>query len=377
MALFGGPAGAALRERLRDARKYRQFFDDYLTLLYEKQLVEVWDACQGSDVVLCWPWTRIGPSLAEALDVPVFIVSMYPPLHLPTAEFANPFQWIGGAFPSGAPSGAEIRRSWRLALPAMTVGAAPLNRWRAEKLGLPPIGWREDLRRLRKMPHLLGYSPAVLPRPKDWPADVHVTGFWWLDTPIAYEPPPALAAFLATGDPPIGIGFSSQVGRDTAAVNALVIEAAKQADVRVVLIGGFGALPRGELPSHVCSVPSVPYDWLFTRVRAFVHQGGSGTTGSALRFGLPNFAVTFGYEQALWGHRLHALGVGPAPLEWSGLTVETLAAALRLVATDATMAARAKALGLQIAKEDGVGDAVALVRAACAPDQPSSLRPAK
>ena len=43
---------------------------------FEKQLVEIWEACRDADAVLCWPWTRIGPSLAEALRVPVFIASM-------------------------------------------------------------------------------------------------------------------------------------------------------------------------------------------------------------------------------------------------------------------------------------------------------------
>ena len=360
-AFFGGPAGNALRERLRDAREYRRFFDNYLTLSYERQLAEAWEASRDADVVLCWPWTRMGPSLAEALRVPVFIVSMYPPLHLPTLAFANPFQPVARETPGAQ----AIRRSWRLALPAMAVGERPLDAWRRHRLGLPSISWRKELRQLRRMPHLLGYSPVVLPRPLDWPAEVHVTGYWWLDEGAAYDPPEALAQFLAAGDSPVGIGFSSQVGPDTARTNAMIIEAAARAGVRVVLVGGFGALPEGTLPAHVCAVRSVPYEWLFSRARAFVHQGGAGTVGSALRFGLPNFAVTFGYEQALWGNRLCELGVGPPPIERSKLTVEELASALHQVATDRSMAARASAIGREIAGEDGVGEAVRHIVAAC------------
>lgn len=358
--LFAGQAGRALRERLREPREYRRFFDEYLLLLYEKQLAEIWEACRTADVVLCWPWTRVGPTLAEALRIPVFIVAMYPPLHLSTAEFANPFHQSH----ADATTPAAIRRTWRRTLPVMAVGQRAHARWR-ERLGVAPMGWRQDLRRLRTLPHLLGYSPVVLPRPRDWPARVHVTGYWWLDAPAVYDPPPALAAFLASGDPPIGIGFSSQVGPDTEAVNEIILEATARAGVRAVLIGGFSALPGGRMPGHICAVQSVPYDWLFSRVRAFVHQGGSGTVGSALRFGLPNLAVTFGYDQGLWGDRLHALGAGPPPIPLPELTADRLAAALRQLATDAAMRARASAIGSAIAREDGVGEAVRRIVAAC------------
>ena len=211
------------------------------------------------------------------------------------------------------------------------------------------------------MPHLLGYSPAVLPRPRDWPANVHVTGYWWLDTPPTYEPSPELVRFLDAGDPPIGVGFSSQVGPYTAGVNATVIEAASRAGVRIVLIGGFGALPADGVPAHVCPVRTVPYDWLFPRLRGFAHQGGSGTVGSALRFGVPNVAVTFGYDQPLWGERLHALGVGPAPIELRRLTVDALAAAFRAMASQPELRVRAVEVARQIGQEDGIGEAVRLV----------------
>jgi len=355
-AFFGSAAGVAVRDRLIDARAFRQFFNNYLLAFYDTLLREVSDACADADVVIGWPWTRFLTSVEEALDVPVFVASPYPPLHLPTTEFANPYQQ---AIPGR--DAAEVRRSWRLAFPLLQMGEASLDRWRRETLRLPPIGWREDLRRLRRLPHLLGFSTTVLPRPHDWAPWIDVTGFWFLDPATGYEPPPALAAFLDAGPPPVAIGFSSQVVRDSDRLANAVIDGVAKAGVRAVLLGGFGALSTIAPTATLCPVPSVPHAWLFPRTSAVVHHGGSGSIAEALRAGVPNMAVPFGYDQPLWAARLHALGVGPAPLAAQSLTGDTLAAAIRELVADPSMQRAARDVGQQIRQEDGVGRAVRAV----------------
>jgi sterol 3beta-glucosyltransferase len=354
---FGGAAGVAIRDYAADPRRLRRFVDAYLPVAYEKLLRAAAAACQGSDAVVCWPFGRGATSLAEALQVPVFVACPYPPTHLPTKSFPNPY------VPGFAAGEAAIRRSWRLNLPLFQMNDPVINRWRRETLGLPPIGWREDLRRLRRLPHLLGFSTAVLPRPHDWAPWVDVTGFWFGEVAADYTPPPELRAFLAAGPPPVVIGFSSQVVRDGDALARAVTDGVAQSGLRAVLLGGYGALARVEPTAQLCPVPSVPHAWLFPRVAAVVHHGGSGSTAEALRAGVPNMAVPFGYDQPLWGARLAALGVGPAPIAASALTADALAAALRQLTTDAAMCARARAAGEIIRSEDGVARAVATVLA--------------
>src|SRR5439155_245272 len=59
----------------------------------------------------------------------------------------------------------------RLDLPAATAQAPS-----------PPDDW----------PICHGFSPAVVPRPADWPANVHVTGYWWPARPAGWQPPEPL-----------------------------------------------------------------------------------------------------------------------------------------------------------------------------------------
>lgn len=359
-SFFSGPAGTAVRDRVRDPRQFQRFFDDYLATFLDKLLAACWEACQDTDAIFSWSWTRGAPSLAEKLRVPVFVASPTPVLHLPTFAFANPFQGPGD-LPLGPLSPLYNRWSWRWALPGTRVGQDRLNAWRTRSLGLEPCAWRDDLAALRRLPHLLGFSPTVLPKPRDWGPSVHVTGFWFMDQTRDYTPPADLAAFLTRGDKPVAVGFSSQVGKDARRVTQAVVDGLTRAGRRGILVAGWGGLKGVDLPDSILCVDQVPYDWLAPHVAALVHHGGAGSTAMALRAGLPNFAVPFGYDQALWGRGLARLGVGVPPIPAERLTADTLARAVDHMCDDPSVRHRAGRVQAAIAAEDGVQAAIAAI----------------
>jgi len=161
---------------------------------------------------------------------------------------------------------------------------------------------------------------------------------------------------------PVSVGFGSMTGRDPERITRVVLAALQRAGQRGVLLTGWGGLRAVDLPRDVFVADAAPHDWLFPRMAAVVHHGGSGTTAAGLRAGGPAVLVPFGGDQFLWGRRIHALNVGPAPIPRSQLNVERLAAALAL-ACDAAARERAVALGERIRAEDGVGRAVEVVGA--------------
>ncbi|MBN2295793.1 MAG: hypothetical protein JXM70_25405 [Pirellulales bacterium] len=65
----------------------------------------------------------------------------------------------------------------------------------------------------------------------------------------------------------------------------------------------------------------------------------------------------------LWGARIEALGVGPAPIPQKKLNVEKLSDAIIQATTDASMKERAESIGRQIHDEDGVKNAVDFIHA--------------
>jgi sterol 3beta-glucosyltransferase len=58
---------------------------------------------------------------------------------------------------------------------------------------------------------LNGWSPSVLPAPKDWAPWAHVTGYWFLGEDPNWRPPKALEAFLDNGPASLCVGFGTEV----------------------------------------------------------------------------------------------------------------------------------------------------------------------
>ena len=240
-----------------------------------------------------------------------------------------------------------------------------VNRWRRDALGLPKERFLGPSRRMQEagVPVLYGFSRHVVPPPGDWGANVHVTGWWFLDRPAGYVPPPALARFLADGPPPVYVGFGSMTPRDASVLTRLALDALERAGARGVLLRGWGGLGAGELPPWAISVGDVPHEWLLPRMAAVVHHGGAGTTGASLRAGVPSIVTPLFVDQPFWGRRVHELGVGPAPIMRRDLTADSLARAIGTSLADEAMRERASRLGESIRAEDGVRHAVEIIDA--------------
>ena len=210
-------------------------------------------------------------------------------------------------------------------------------------------------------PILYGYSHHVLPRPDDWSANQHVTGYWFLDEPDGWTPPTDLVEFLKAGAPPVYIGFGSMGNRNPEEAGQIALEALQRSGARGILASGWGGLKAAQLPDTVHMIRSIPHSWLFPRMAAVVHHGGAGTTAAGLRAGVPSIIVPFFGDQPFWGRRVADLGVGTQPIPRKQLTAERLAAAIREALSNTLMQQKASALGERISHEDGIANAVSII----------------
>ncbi|MGH8088726.1 MAG: glycosyltransferase, partial [Stenotrophomonas sp.] len=104
-----------------------------------------------------------------------------------------------------------------------------------------------------------------------------------------------------------------------------------------------------------------PHEALFPRCSIVIHHGGSGTTHSACRAGVPSLVMPFAADQFFWAARLQEMGVAAEPLSPKRLDAQTLGRAIA-VPEHADTRARASALGRAMATENGVGTAVSLIQ---------------
>jgi UDP:flavonoid glycosyltransferase YjiC (YdhE family) len=307
-------------------------------------------AAAGTDMLL----TAFGPAplsrlVAEGFGIPSVGVYLAP--GVPTREFPPP-GWADGDHLSPADNLAAGRtmlaRSGSLYADVLRRLRTMLDLPAAAHGPTPPDDWL--------ICH--GFSPAVVPRPADWPERVHVTGYWWPARPPQWRPPDLLVDFLAAGPRPVFVGFGSMMPA-TERLQDVVACAVKRAGVRAVVQSGWAEL--GSANDDILLVGDLPHDWLFPQTAAVVHHAGAGTTGAGLRAGVPAVPVPVLVDQPFWADRLHRLGVAPQPLPVHELTAETLTEALRSCLDRPTYRNRAAELARRIRADDGPGVVLSLI----------------
>lgn len=322
--------------------------------LMERFLDDCWQACQGAEAIIYSPFGWAGYHVAERLNVPCCAACLQPISRTRgfPAVWSPTWLHLGGIY-NWLTHIAIEQVFWQ-------VFRKQVNQWRQHILKLPsiPIVGPFGKPNWKRQPFLYGYSPSVIPKPPDWPDWLHVTGYWFLERDPGWQPPKKLTDFLASGSPPVYIGFGSVLDRDPKALRELVLKALANAGKRGILQMGCVDQNNSRLSDDILQVGWIPHDWLFPKVAAVVHHGGASTTAISFLAGVPSIIIPFAWDQPFWGQQVADLGVGPSPISRKKLSVERLAAAINTATTDKGIAMRAAALGEKIQKEDGVTQAV-------------------
>lgn len=381
-----GPVRFAVRNRRNMERSLGPMVSDYL------------DACRGADAVVYTYPGFMGYFVGRELGVPV-IGAFVEPLSQPTATFQSALLPNAAPWLSLARGGEWLTASYNRASHVVAgqlfwqLLRGPANRALGERLGTDPVAFRGPFKQVsqERLPAVFGFSPAVVGDPPDWGEHLSVTGFWFLDEteeagggegvigavkPSStetsggmWEPPEELVQFVERGGDVVSIGLGSNIEHDLAALNELLARATAMAGVRAVLVGGWSGFgtaitPAGVNPDFFYLVDEVPYEWLFPRVAAAVHHGGAGTAASAFRAGVPQVVVPSYHAQPFWGSLVQAHGVGPEPLDRSGLSLDGLTQGIREAVSNGDMQARAQELGERVRAENGITNAVTAIERA-------------
>ncbi len=352
------------RELLENTRTIFDVARQYVKLkkqlkpLQIAQMRETWDIAKRikPDCILYHPKIGAGPHIAEKLGIDCALATPIP-MFVPTAD--RPFPVL----PDLKLGGWYNRLSYRIIKSLTGIFLRTfINRFR-EDIGLAPMRQFDFLKTTdgTEIPVLHAHSEAVVPRPRDWPDDAHVTGYWFLGRDSEWAPPPDLRTFLEAGMPPVYVGFGSMAGRHPRRLARIVIGALQLTGVRGILATGWGGLKPEVLPDSILTIDSAPHDWLFPRVSAVVHHGGAGTTAAGLRAGRPTIIVPFFGDQPFWGRQVHRLGAGTKPIVQNKLTPEKLAAAIGAAVASPGIRRKAEVIGERIRREDGVAHAVSVI----------------
>lgn len=183
-------------------------------------------------------------------------------------------------------------------------------------------------------------------------------GQWVPPVAGAHVPAASLEHFLAAGAAPLYVGFGSMTGIDMRTLLEALVKALDRR--RAVFWPGWNGMGTASLPENILCIDATPHDWLFPRMAAVLHHGGSGTTHSAARAGKPSIVMPFAGDQPFWAERLHRLGVAPPALSAARPRADALAAALSFVEQESVSRSAAE-LGRRMSGEDGLATAVTAI----------------
>ncbi|KAJ3692040.1 hypothetical protein LUZ60_012390 [Juncus effusus] len=272
---------------------------------------------------------------------------------------------------------------------------------------------------------LYGFSKDIVERPGYWPSNIHICGFWFLPpewqfscqkckaifsnklntnlTQQAYlcDNHSVLEQFLAgptNSNPnlPIFIGLSS-IGSMGFLINpkaflSVIQKATESTEHRFILFSSeykpldasISSLSENNLINSsgctllfddrlLCFNGTVPYSWLFPRCAVVIHHAGSGSTAAALQAGVPQVVCPFLLDQFYWADLVHWTGVAPSPLKKHHLCPDSnddisITSAARALcdaikcADSVEMRERAACVAQRISSEDGIGEALKVLR---------------
>jgi UDP:flavonoid glycosyltransferase YjiC (YdhE family) len=305
-----------------------------------KALDEIWEASKDAQALAFSDWGRVpGIHIVEKLDTPA-VMGLGHPMQM---RFLYPETHVFGKAWGWRISRLRKQLLWHLGMKSL------INNWRQKTLGLPRTTfWKsENEIKRRKIPLYYAHSPSVFPKPADWPPELHVTGYWFLNRTTDWQPPKDLVQFLGEGPPPICVGFSSMSNREIEELTTIVLQAIEVTGQRSILLSGWSDFGKSaKMNQDIHTLEAAPHDWLFPRC-------------AAIRAGIPSVVIPFALDQPFWGWRVRELSIGET-IPPKHLTTEKLATAINKVIHNKAVRHRAAALGTKIRAEDGVGKAVAL-----------------
>ncbi len=276
-------------------------------------------AASQADVIVGASVLAAGSSLGDRFGIPYVFFAFSPSLipsrehpspavtKIDTPRWMNPLLWVLNEWIwrwlLRSPIN-RLRRAWKLA-PIREFWPALLGERTviATEPTLAPLATP-----LRPMPRLVQTGAIFLPETSDVSAETE--------------------RFLASGSPPVFIGFGSM----------------------------------GD-PERVLFIGPEPHGKLFPRVAAIMHHGGSGTTHVAMKSGVPQIVMPHLLDQYYWAYHVRRIGIGLELRERFSLDARAIAGAFRRCVDDGALreAARRQA---GMTRLDGLDRAVEVVESA-------------
>jgi len=323
---------------------------NFIASSVHQQLDFMLDAAKNADVLLASVSEIAAPTVGEYYKMPFYRLAYAPVIPGDQPHPLLPLQNLPPAL---------NRLTWKtFQLLSGYIVRKFLNKRRKE-LGLPAIT-NPDKYFTGKSHTLLAINEILSPPSPDWKNryNFSYTGYCFgrSEDKLSKE----LAEFIEKYEPPVYIGFGSVHIKNPDKFTDMVIEASQLSGKRVVLSRGWTGLGNKHYPDNIFVTDDTDHAVLFPRMAGVMHHGGSGTTHTGARAGVPQFIMPEIVDQYYWANRIYKMELGPKPISSKKLNIKSLTKALEQI-TDDRYRVNAKKTGEKMKDENGVKEVVRII----------------
>lgn len=197
-------------------------------------------------------------------------------------------------------------------------------------------------------------SPSLFKQPNYWPENAKVLGYHERNKTINWNPEPELEQFLMLHSKILFLTFGSMLNAQPKEISKTFYRTIAELDYPVIVntsAGGLIKLPEFENNEKFYFVNNIPYEWIFPKVYAVVHHGGSGSTHMGLKYACPTLIIPHIIDQFGWNALVFNLKAGPKGVSINKINSKKIKILLTDLYTNKTYKQNAKIIAEQMSAE--------------------------
>ncbi|WP_075590712.1 glycosyltransferase [Labilibacter marinus] len=197
-------------------------------------------------------------------------------------------------------------------------------------------------------------SPTLFQRPNYWSNHLQVLGYHERSKTTNWEPSKALEDFLGKHQKIVFLTFGSMINTAPAEKTKVIMNVLEQNNIPAIINTASGGLiePASYNKDLFHFVSNIPYDFIFPKMYAVIHHGGSGTTHTALKYGCSSLILPHIIDQYVWNKINYEKGSGPLGIDVSNINAKNIQAKLLDLLNNNNYKIKAQELAIEMSNED-------------------------
>lgn len=197
-------------------------------------------------------------------------------------------------------------------------------------------------------------SPSLFARPTYWPDHMQVLGYHERKSASNWKPSDQILNFLNRHNKLLFISFGSMLNPDPHEKTAIFLRILEKNKIPAIVNTASGGLikPKDYNSEIIHFVDHIPYEWIFAKIYAVIHHGGSGTTHMAIKYACPSLILPHIIDQFVWNKMIYERGIGPLGIKIGKVSEQNMEPKILDLFYNKTYKANVQVLSLTVQKED-------------------------